>query len=263
VMGRGDRPLAGKGVVITRGREQAAELARRLEALGATVYSIPTIRFEPPEDTSPLDRAILDLPGFDWVVFTSPNGVRFFWARLEALGFGPERLARPRVAAVGPGTAAELARRGRPPDVIPPEALTARVPGALGDVRGRRILLPRTDIAGPELAEALRAAGAGVAEVVAYRTLPETAGGDELIRLLEEGRVDAVTLTSASTARNLAALVGPARPRLERVKIVCIGPVTARAAAEAGLKVDLVAAEHTLEGLVRAVVEAFRAVPKA
>lgn len=259
----GDLPLAGKAVVITRGREQAGELARRLEALGATVYTVPTIRFEPPEDTSPLDRAAAELDRFDWVVFTSPNGVRFFWERLQALGFGAERLARPRVAAVGPGTAAELARRGRPPDAVPPEALTARIPAALGDVRGRRILLPRTDLAGPELAEALRAAGAEVVEVVAYRTLPETAGAEELIRLLEGGRVDAITLTSASTARNLAALVGSARPLLERVKIVCIGPVTARAAAEAGLKVDVVAGEHTLEGLVRAVVEAFRPVPKA
>ncbi len=259
----GGLPLAGKAVVVTRGREQAGELARRLEALGATVYTVPTIRFEPPEDTSPLDRAAAELDRFDWVVFTSPNGVRFFWERLQALGFGAERLARPRVAAVGPGTAAELARRGRLPDAVPPEALTARIPAALGNVRGRRILLPRTDIAGPELAEALRATGAEVVEVVAYRTLPETAGAEELLRLLEGGRVDAITLTSASTARNLAALVGSARPLLERVKIVCIGPVTARAAAEAGLKVDVVAGEHTLEGLVQAVVEAFRPVPKA
>ncbi|MER3449916.1 MAG: HemD protein, partial [Chloroflexota bacterium] len=81
----GDLPLAGKAVVVTRGREQAGELARRLEALGATVYMFPTIRFEPPEDTSPLDRAVAELDRFDWVVFTSPNGVRFFWARLQLL----------------------------------------------------------------------------------------------------------------------------------------------------------------------------------
>lgn len=259
----GDLPLAGKSVVITRGREQAGELARRLEALGATVYMFPTIRFEPPEDTSPLDRAVAELDRFDWVVFTSPNGVRFFWARLQLLGFGADRLARSRVAAVGPGTAAELARRGRPPDAVPSEALTARIPEALGNVRGRRILLPRTDVAGPELAEALRAAGAEVVEVVTYRTLPETTWGEELIRLLEMGRVDAITLTSASTARNLAALVGSTRPLLEGVKIICIGPVTARAAAEVGLHVDVVAGEHTLEGLVQAMVEAFRPVPKA
>ncbi|MER3399162.1 MAG: hypothetical protein C4316_11665, partial [Chloroflexota bacterium] len=159
--------------------------------------------------------------------------------------------------------AAELARRGRPPDAVPSEALTARIPEALGNVRGRRILLPRTDVAGPELAEALRAAGAEVVEVVTYRTLPETTWGEELIRLLEMGRVDAITLTSASTARNLAALVGSTRPLLEGVKIICIGPVTARAAAEVGLQVDVVAGEHTLEGLVQAVVEAFRPVPKA
>ncbi len=258
-----DRPLTGKGIVITRGREQAPELARRLEALGAVVYSIPTIRFAPPDDTGPLDRAIADLDRFDWVVFTSPNGVRFFWERLMALGFGPESLGRLKVAAVGPGTAAELARRGRRPDAMPPEALTSRIPASLGEVAGRRILLPRTDIVGPELAEALRSAGAEVVEVVAYRTLPDLTGKDRLIRLLESRQVDAITLTSASTARGLAAMVGPARDLLLGVKIVGIGPVTARAAAEAGLRVDAVAEEHTLDGLVRAVVEALRDGPKA
>jgi uroporphyrinogen-III synthase len=242
-----DRPLAGRRVVITRSREQAPELARRLEALGATVYSVPTIRFAPPEDTGPLDRAIADLDQFDWVVFTSPNGVRFFWERLAALGFGPEKLAGPRVAAIGPGTAAEL---------------TSRIPDALGDIRGRRIFLPRTDIAGPELAEALRSAGAEVVEAVAYRTLTDLTKRNRLLHLLEARKVDAVTLTSASTARGLAAMVGPDRTRLEGVKIICIGPVTARAAAEAGLKVDVVASEHTLEGLVRAVLDAFQAIPK-
>jgi len=257
-----DRPLAGRRVVITRSREQAPELARRLEALGATVYSVPAIRFAPPEDTGPLDRAIADLDQFDWVVFTSPNGVRFFWERLAALGFGPEKLAGPRVAAIGPGTAAELTRRGRPPDAVPAEALTSRIPDALGDIRGRRIFLPRTDIAGPELAEALRSAGAEVVEAVAYRTLTDLTKRNRLLHLLEARKVDAVTLTSASTARGLAAMVGPDRTRLEGVKIICIGPVTARAAAEAGLKVDVVASEHTLEGLVRAVLDAFQAIPK-
>lgn len=255
-----DRPLAGKRIVITRSREQAPELARRLEALGAVVYSVPTIRFAPPEDTRPLDLAIAGLNRFDWVVFTSPNGVRFFWERLTALGFGPEKLSRPKVAAVGPGTAAELVRRGRPPDAMPPEALTLRVPEALGDLQGRRILLPRTDIAGPELAEALRSAGAEVVEVIAYRTLTDVAEKDRLAGLLRGQQVDAITLTSASTARGLAAMVGPTRDLLEGVKIVCIGPVTARTAAEAGLNVDVVAGEHTLDGLVRAVLDAFRAV---
>jgi len=257
------RPLTGRRVVITRSREQGPELARRLEALGATVYSVPTIRFAPPDDTDPLDRAIADLDRFDWVVFTSPNGVRFFWERLAALGFGPEKLAGPRVAAIGPGTAAELTRRGRPPDVVPAEAPTARGPEGLGEGGGRGGRVPPTGPAGPELAESLRSFGAEVVSVVAYRTLPDTTGQTQLIRLLRGRQVDAITLTSASTARGLAAMAGPVWQLLDGVKVICIGPVTARAAAEAGLKVDVVAGEHTLDGLVRAVVDAFRAVPKA
>ena len=149
--------LSGKRVLITRPRDQAEELCRQLESLGARPVLFPTIQIAPPADPAPLDRAIASLAGYQWVIFTSANGVRAFWERLAAAGrdsrvFGPGI----RVAAIGPATARALEDRGVQPQFIPEEYVAEAIAAGIGNVSGQRILLPRADIARKALAEALR-----------------------------------------------------------------------------------------------------------
>ncbi len=231
-------------VLITRAREQADVLARRVRDLGMVPVLYPTIRIAPPEDVDALDAALARLVkgAYDWLVLTSVNGVRFVWERLQALGAGgiPEDV---RVAVIGPATAQALRDHGIRPALVPDEFVAEGLAAALGDVRGQRFLLARADRARPALREMLTAQGARVDEVVAYRTL--IAPPDH-----PPPEVDIVTFTSPSTVQGFIAAWGD-RPWPERTRVVCIGPITARAAREAGLPVHAVAQEYTIEGLAR------------
>jgi uroporphyrinogen III methyltransferase / synthase len=250
------RPLFGHRVLVTRSREQASVLSAQLQALGAEAVELPTIHIVPPDDWAPLDAAIDELAGYDWVVFTSVNGVSHFWGRLNAAGLDSRALGGLRLAAIGPATAAELGAHGLQADYMPGQYVAEAVAVGLGDVRGLRILLPRADIARPALADLLRAGGAHVVEVAAYRTLQPSSDPDDLRDLLAS--VSAVTFTSSSTARNLAAMARQAGldlpHALQHATVACIGPITGQTAAELGLRVDLVAAEYTIEGLVETLV---------
>jgi uroporphyrinogen-III synthase len=245
-------PLAGLRVVVTRPENQAEELCDRLRALGAEPLLFPTIAIVPPKAGDPLDQAIAQLPDYDWIIFTSVNGVEHFWARLvevkpPAGGNGEEELSiRGRVAAIGPATAHALRQRGAPVHLMPAEYRAEAILGEIGDVAGRRILLPRADIARPALADGLRAAGAQVDDVRAYRTVrgtPPSAAFDAL-----RAGVDVVTFTSSSTARNFVSLTQGLD--FGDPLIACIGPVTAATAYELGLHVDLVAETYTIDGLL-------------
>ncbi|MFZ5915707.1 MAG: uroporphyrinogen-III C-methyltransferase [Chloroflexota bacterium] len=248
-----DRPLFGQRVLVTRTRQQASALSARLRALGAEAIELPTIRIVPPEDWTPLDAAITGLAGYDWIVFTSVNGVGYFWQRLNAAGLDARVLHGLRLAAIGPATAAELEAHGLRADYVPGEYVAEAVAAGLGDVRGQRLLLPRADIARPALANLLREGGAEVVEVAAYRTLQPKTDPTELGDLLT--RITAATFTSSSTVRNLAILVREAGldlpQALAHATIVCIGPITAATARELGLKVDVVAQEYTIDGLMQ------------
>lgn len=251
-MSRAAAPLAGRRVVVTRARAQAGGLSAALAALGAEVVVFPTIRIVPPADPEPLRRAAREAGSFDWIVFTSTNGVERFWTALEETGRGARALAGVRVCAVGPATAAELARRGAAPDLVPPEAVADSAADALvraERMTGRRVLLPRAEIARSVLPDALRAAGAEVVEVAAYRTVPDGEGAEEVRRMLDAGRVDLVAFSAGSTVRAFAELVGAPG----RAKVASIGPVTSRVAREVGLAVDVEAGEHTIPGLVAAI----------
>jgi uroporphyrinogen-III synthase len=203
-----------------------------------------------------VDAAIRRLREHDWAVFTSANAVRIWMDRLSALRLDAREFEGVRVAAIGPATADELARRGVRADLVPPRYVAESVLEELlaEDVRGRRYLLPRAAEARPLLAVGLREAGALVTELALYTTAGE--GGDprEVVGMLERGELDAVTFTSSSTVRNLLARLpeGRAQDLLARARVVCIGPVTGATARELGLRVDAEAAEHTLPGLVRA-----------
>ncbi|GIV61618.1 uroporphyrinogen-III synthase [Rhodocaloribacter litoris] len=251
--------LSGKRIVVTRPREQAADFCARLEAAGATVIRFPTIRIAPVDDPAPLDRALERLGTYDRVIFTSVNGVRHVWQRLEAAGRAfPPTLP---VAAIGPATAAALRRHGLSPDFVPDDYVAEAIVEGLGDVRGQAILLPRADIAREALARLLARRGARVDEVAAYRTLPATPDPEGLAAL--EAGVDALTFTSSSTVRNFVTLLGDRARRIAATALVaCIGPVTAETARTLGLAPGLVAETYTTGGLLDALIAHYAASPR-
>jgi uroporphyrinogen III methyltransferase/synthase len=251
------KPLFGKRVLVTRSREQASALSQQLRELGAEPLEYPAIEIAPPKDIAPLDEAIARLPTYDWLIFTSANGVRALVDRMSEKGTDIQALARPKIAAIGPATAQALAGYGLRVDYLPEVYTSEEIAAGIGDVAGQRMLLPRAARAPKQLAQALRGKGAVVDEVAAYRTLA-VAAPDELKALLSDGQIDIVTFTSSSTVRNLvASLQGPTPADvLSRCLVACIGPVTARTAARLGIRVDVVAREHTIPGLVEAIVNA-------
>ncbi len=219
---------------------------------GAEPIEFPAIAIVPPEDCTPLDEAIATLDRYDWLVFTSVNGVRMFWERLDALGKDGRSLASTQVAAIGPSTAQALGAHGITADFVPTKYVSEEIAAGLVDVRGRRFLLPRAELAREALARLLREAGATVDEIASYRTRPGR-GGRDVRALLEEGEIDAVTFTSSSTVRFFLQRIGTDAHRLlEGVTVACIGPITAQTARECGLHVDVVADTYTVDGLVQA-----------
>jgi uroporphyrinogen III methyltransferase/synthase len=257
-----DRPLFGKRVVVTRSRAQASDLVDALADAGAVPLEFPTIRvIEPKDGYAALDAAITRLRGdhaYDWLVFTSVNGVEHFFSRLELQG-DVRDLKGISLGAIGPATSAAMERRGLKADFVPGEyRAEAVVEGLLAKgVKGSRVLIPRALEAREVLPEKLTEAGAEVELVTAYETVLDDAGASDLKHMLESGEIDIITFTSSSTVKNFAALLdGLDLSQLPgNIKVACIGPVTAETAKELGLKVDLVAREYTIPGLVKALVE--------
>ena len=251
-------PLRGKRILVTRAQAQAHDLEARLQALGAVPLSFPTIHITPPgDDYAGLDTALRELATFDWVVFTSVNGVHHVWQRLAVLGLDGHVFARLQLAAIGPATAAELAARGLQSVVVPKRFVAEALLEVIPEPAGKRFLLPRAALARDTLRTGLQHAGAQVVEVPAYDTvLPEPAS--ETLAEIEAG-VDVLTFTASSTVRNFVAQLGQARARslADRAKVAVIGPITAETARDLGLRVDVVASEYTIGGLVAALVDAY------
>ena len=247
-------PLAGRRILVTRAEEQAAGFCRRLNDLGAEAIEYPTIRLVPPADLAPLSDAIERLASYHWVVFTSANGVSALWNQWAMVGSPRADLFWPsgsvRAAAIGPTTAGTLLDRDVRPAFVPAEFIAERVAEGLGDVAGNRILLPRADIARPALAILLRERGALVDEVTAYCTVPAVPMGP-----LPDG-LDCIAFTSSSTVRCFVALTRET-PLPASTKVACIGPITAQTAREMGLRVDVVARQYDVDGLIQAIVEVF------
>lgn len=236
------RPLAGVSVAVTRARAQASELVARLRELGAAVIETPVIRVEP------LAGEVPELSRYDLLCLTSPNGVEFLFERLAAAGRDARSLAGVRVAAIGPGTAAALRRRGVIADVVPAERFLAEgLIEALTDLPVRRALVARALEAREALPEALRARGAEVDVLALYRTVVEPLSPEQLEAL---ARADYVTFTSSSTVRNLIAAAGERFPA--RARLVSIGPVTSATLREHGRPPHVEAARHDIDGLVDA-----------
>jgi uroporphyrinogen III methyltransferase/synthase len=258
------RPLFGKRIVVTRARAQASDLVRRLADLGAECLEYPTIEVAPVKDLGPLDRAIEKIDQYDWLVFTSVNGVRFFFERLSALGRDVRALGRLKTAAIGPATAAALKERGLNTDIMPEsyraESIAAVFKGL--DVAGSKILLPRADGARPVLPLELSRMGARVEEIITYRTHPADHSAAELIAKLENRKVDVITFTSSSTATNFRALLPDARfeQLLQGVTVASIGPITTETAQKLGFTVRLTADTYTIPGLVESIVRHYAAI---
>ena len=260
-----ERPLFGRRVLVTRSREQSAEIVELLEAHGAEAIEAPLINIIPPDDFGPLDDACARAGGFDWIVFTSANGATAFMDRLLMGGRDVRALAGAKLCAVGPGTASRLTRFGLRVDLIPDDHRADGVVAALkenGSLKGKRILFAKADIARDTLPEELRAAGAQVTEVVAYRTV--TNEGDAhlgIYRQLLDRQIDAVTFSSASAIRAFVTIYGAdqAVDLLNHTTVAAIGPVTAEAAIRYGITPQITPATTTIPALVDALVAHFRA----
>jgi uroporphyrinogen III methyltransferase/synthase len=250
-------PLTGRRVLVTRPTDRADELITALAAAGATPVTMPLVQTIPPTDWMALDAAVDHVMDYDWIVFTSAEAVGPFFARLTARGRTPAHLAGARIAAVGPATAERLVAAGRPADLVPEDQRAAALPAAMGVLTGRHILLPRADIAPPELATVLRGAGAAVNDVVAYRTVPVTPEPSVVAAVAKAG-LDVITFASGSSVRSFMALPQAAK-LLGAAHVACLGPSTTAAAQAAGLTVDIVAAEPTTTELVAAIVRFYAA----
>ncbi|MBI2369218.1 MAG: uroporphyrinogen-III synthase [Deltaproteobacteria bacterium] len=256
--GEAEKALQGRKVLVTRGWEEAGRLAELLADQGAIPVVFPTIALKPPASWAALDRALEALGGYDWLIFTSANGVRFFLDRLSATGRDPEVLKGLRLAAIGPATARALEERGLRAAFVPEEFRAEAVVEGLGRVglAGRRVLLPRAREARDVLPQGLEALGAVVDVVEAYETVRPDGEVGPVRALLEAGEIAVVTFTSSSTVRNLVAMLGAeAAPTLvNRATVACIGPITARTAADHRIRTDIMPERYTITGLVEAIV---------
>ncbi len=271
-----NRPLFGQRVLVTRSRTQASRLCELLEDAGAQPVELPAIEIAPPQDFAPLDRAVCRLSSYAWVIFASVNAVDAVFARLDEQGRDARAFGAARVGAIGPATAAALAQRGIRADFTPSRSVSAAALEELAAYpwSGLSVLLPSADIGRDELAEGLSRLGAAVERVTAYRTIPAPDAAQRAARAFTDG-IDVVTFTSSSTVRNLLSILdrngldrngngraaldrnGVGRAALDGSLVACIGPVTAAAARELGLRVDIEAQEHTVEGLASALVDYF------
>jgi uroporphyrinogen III methyltransferase/synthase len=258
------RPLFGRRVLVTRSRDQAPELVELLELNGAEAIEAPVLRISPPADRGPLERAAAGVRSFDWVVFTSTNAVAALVGQVLADAHDVRALAGPRVCAVGPGTASRLLRFGVSPDLEPSDHRPPGVVAAMSDgstLRGARVLLPVADLAGDTFGDELRAAGAEVTEVAAYRaTTVESDAHLGLYRELLERRIHAVTFTSANTVRAFVEIYGAEQSPdlLSGTVVAAVGPGAADAAARAGIRVDVQAEGTTIAALVDGLVRYFK-----
>jgi uroporphyrinogen III methyltransferase/synthase len=255
-------PLFGRRIVVTRSRKQASVLVGELRLLGADVLELPTIETVLPEDTGPLDAALRALEDYDYVMFTSANAVESVRKRLFALGLDSRSFRNARIAAIGEATAAALLDAGLRADIVPESYTAEGLLEALSPkgVSGKRVLLPRAKEAREVLPEGLRARGATVDVVEAYRTVRPAVEGTarRAFDALVKGEVDLLTFTSSSTVRNLMELVGPDKLKaVLQVPAAAIGPVTAKTARELGFSVVAEPETHTIRALVQAIREHF------
>lgn len=252
-----NKPFFGKRFLVTRSREQASVLSEKIEILGGEAWEYPTIAIEQPLDYSLLDKSIKNIDQFDWLIFTSVNGVKSFFKRLRDLKQDIRQLGKVKICAIGPKTQETLENRGLIVDFMP-EKFQAEyiIEGLKGILHpGQKVLLPRADIGRPILVEGLEELGVNVTEVTAYRTVLGSRDNSILLEKLENKEIQVITFTSSSTVKNFIKLIknNDIEKLLKGITIACIGPITANTAKEMGLNVDILADKYTIDGLVEAI----------
>lgn len=259
----GKSPLSGLRVLVGRARAQASALSSGLKTLGAEVVEIPFIEVRRPSSYQPLDAALKDLLHYDWLVFTSVNGVEAVAERMKKCGLTKKNLRHLRVAAIGPATQQAIERLGVRVHVVPEQYVAESVVDSLRErVKGKRVLLARAKVARDVIPRELRKLGAQVEVVEAYQTGIPLASRTRLRSVLKDSRrrPDVITFTSSSTVKNFLALLGPLVRRrgypLDGVRLASIGPVTSNTLRASGLPVDIEASEYTIPGLIAAIVAA-------
>jgi len=253
------RPLFGRRIVNTRPLAQAGELSELLEELGAQVIHAPAICIAPPKRLSPIRQTVRQLEQYDWIIFTSVNGVDGLFKYLHEAGRDSRALGHCRICAIGPATAARLGQHGIVPDAQPGEFLSSAIVDLLASqsqLQGKRVLCPRPEHAPPDLIRGLQKEGATVEEVVAYRTVTDNARSHALRQALADKGVDWITFTSPSTARSLSRGVEPELIRRSGARLASIGPTTSAALRALGLEAAAEAKAHSARGLVDAILEA-------
>jgi len=257
------RPLFGQRIVVTRTREQASQLSGQLLELGAGVLEIPTIKIQPPDERQALVEALQGLGEYDWLVFTSPNGVTAFFEYFFRAFDDVRAIGNLRIAAIGPATAAKLKELHLRVDLMPEEYITRKIAAAFKSfesLENLRILLARAQVANRELPKELENLGAIVDDIPVYKTVPETEDRNgAAARLLEEG-ADWITFTSSSTVENFHARFNLPKllEQFSKIRLASIGPETTKAIAALGLKPAIEAKQHTIEGLVKTLLGAAR-----
>jgi len=256
------KPLTGKRILITRARDQSSEFATKLRNLGAKVIEFPTIQILPPSRWKGLDQAIDQLKSYDWIIFTSANGVKFFFQRLEERTFPLRFPASLKVCAIGPATAKQLKGKGVRVDYTPKEFIAEAILDGFGKmaVQGKRILLARVKQARDVLPKGLRKMGAEVDLIEVYRTVKPRGGVKRLKQLLTVDKPDVITFTSSSTVNHFVELLKTEdlKKLLKDITIACIGPITAQTVKKWGMKVKIQPNQYTISALTRAIAEYFR-----
>ncbi len=256
------RPLFGRTIIVTRSRTQASALAGRLRELGAATVEMPTIAIEPPDGWSELDAAAGRIKEYDWVIFTSVNGVEYFMERLWAAGLDARALAGVKAASMGPATTEKLLEYGIVADYQPDKYVAEAIFEGLSKLdppAGKKYLLPRADIAREALPQLLRGAGAEVDEVTAYKTVPGDFDAEAARERIASGGVDAVTFTSSSTARFFVERLGAdfTAGNVSKFAAISIGPITSDTMRSLGIEPAAESATHTIPGLTETIVDYF------
>jgi len=256
-----NRPLFGKKIVVTRARAQASDMISRLTELGAQCLEYPVIKIVPPESYSQIDASIDSLDAYDWIIFTSVNGVKFFFKRLLEKGKDARTLGSLKTACIGPVTAKRLKSYGINTDILPESFRAESIIAVFKNetVAGKRMLLPRAAEARPILPKELSKMGATIDEIAAYHTINDTENTDLLVRQLTQGDIDLVTFTSSSTVTNFKRLIPKNRfnELLKNVTIASIGPITSETAEKNGFTVHVEAESYTIDGLCEAIVKKY------
>ena len=247
------RPLFAKRILVTRTLEQAGSFLKVLSDRGATPVSFPTIKITPPDSFKDLDRAIKRLESYDWIIFTSVNGVKHFFSRLKKLGLDVRELKGVMICAIGPMTARAVLEENITVDLTPKEFIAEAVISALSKegIKGKKFLLPRATEAREVIPKEIKKHGGKIKVAYAYKTVAPRKRAREIKEEFLAGRIDVVTFTSSSTVTNFVNIIGKRNltEMLKGVKIACIGPVTADTAKGFGIEVDIMPKTYTIDGL--------------